>query len=335
MIQAILTSWKMSRRPSWERGSPKPVSPRVLRSVFACHNNSPVHAVWKRIHPKLQALVENSKAERLLTERHSLIRRRSNIVMELYAAYQKTLPPLQWLSLPLASDVCQFPEFRSILDSDADTEVTMASFTSPMSMLPDLISGWVERMRNHLTKRMGASFDAVLSTGTCSTDASSKPEPESSGHPEAEADQSISSHAEPTKDYMSLAAGVFRCTRGWFCSYNMSDTDTVAVSWDGIVQHQCRENLDPASLSEYPFTFDERTSKAAASIIRLVGLDPNEVTPDEMDGLDHRFACLGCKDAIPMGSFHYAPLGTYERRVYSWRQAVCSPLVHHRTVHFY
>lgn len=106
---------------------------------------------------------------------------------------------------------------------------------------------------------------------------------------------------------VDLAAQVFgcRCSNIW--------SRRPLFGFTSVATHQCRGfTLEARTILAWP---DVR--KVVSTLIRVVGKDPKVTTVSEMDDLDPRFVCLGCKRKEKV-NYNI----TYEHQIFSWRAAV-------------
>lgn len=298
-------------------------SPRNDRTVVPYN----LSVAWKRIHPALEPLIQETRARRLPHARADAIKCRIAIVNSLYHRYLQTLLPSQWALQPCVADVCQFSPFDTLVQAPNHVIVDFTSFAEAVTMLPGLISTWTQNKQrrlldmlpvpasSNLTVSCNDLFSPTVSWHSARTVAQSSPT----------RNTTTSCGSTSTIDRLSLATSVFK-RRSSVCEGEISlwqgqDWSKALIAWDVIHAHQCRENVIvfPGELCLQAillaYEFSHEGSAAAITLISLAGLDISSATPSEMDQRDLRFFCRTCDPE----SYH----GGHERQLYTWRTAVC------------
>jgi len=117
----------------------------------------PFCAVWNRIRPTLEPIVEARKIRRQETERKGLLETRTSLVENLYKTYLKTLKPSQWFFQPCPAEVCEFSPFNEHINAASDLSVKEKTFAAAMTMLPGLLVMWAEERRKGLLEMLRAA----------------------------------------------------------------------------------------------------------------------------------------------------------------------------------
>ncbi|KAF9464012.1 hypothetical protein BDZ94DRAFT_532928 [Collybia nuda] len=252
--------------------------------------------IWRRIQPILEPVVQARKTERLVRQRKLLVQSRMTFLKTAYQSYLKTLVPSEWIYQARVEDVAKFPIFDQVLGAKDITTFSTDNLQEPISMLPGLITEWIEGRRADLRSKLPPSKN----TGQIS-----------------------SLTPAPGIDPLTLATSVFECARKclanqsvWGCEYG-----NPLFGWDGVAPHHC--TVDPWRTingdSSTMIAFSEKGSAAAAKFVAFAGLDVATTTPADMDKKDLRFFCSICGPK-------YSRDHPFGRCAYTWRSGVAHHL---------
>ncbi|KAF7318808.1 F-box domain-containing protein [Mycena chlorophos] len=253
---------------------------------------------WKLIRSPLEERVRAAKIQRLSVER-------LRVASKLYDAYKQNLNAGRWRTLPQRSVVFADPAFKDVLESenyDAN-HVTEADFAAAVASLPEIVAS-IQAARSaqllQLIQRIPISEYAAPGD-------IAPPHP----HPQA----------------VDSALAVFVCERNCrLYNFNSSVPGNTAFAYigpDEAAAHQCEppyayaHHFDTSRTMPFNTVFELSGNgvRAAAALVRSVGLEENKTTCAEMDALDARFLCQVCMPKGVGGGGLYYP-------AYSWRSAI-------------
>jgi hypothetical protein len=259
-------------------------------------------SVWTNIEPQLIKWLEAKREERLERERIHRVIARSNVLKQAFNDYY--IQHIGEIS-PTIADVFIMPDFYSILNSGVDVSVTEEILAPILAKLPEIVKKW--RVEN-LAKLAQLVSAAVT------------PPPQNRKGKEKENYLSMLS-------VLDLATCFFKCANciePLWCErlfhHHCLTSPTVQIRCDvrdpekdiyynlGCVPHHYKR---PFGGSEY----SEEMAECAAVLVRMSGLDPKVATGKDMDATELRFACDSCSQGG-------------DRRVMSWRIAVCCQCNH-------
>ncbi|KAJ7105396.1 hypothetical protein C8R43DRAFT_1165696 [Mycena crocata] len=233
--------------------------------------------IWKKIFPVLEPIVQEYKEKRLKAEKEGRVRARSRLAQTVYNDYKKTLSPSQWRYLPGLYDILQLPAFDTVVDSPIEMTIEATHFKEALDHLPGFIVSWIPARKTELVQLIEKAQIAA--------------DPGPSGAPspaKVYSNQSVS---------LDLATAVFTCGRR--CQYPGRPS---LIGWDGAAGHTCHQSRyawsyggdAEATSVETILEFSSPGSVAAASLIKLTGLDEKRATCADMDKRDLRVLCMTC-----------------------------------------
>ncbi|KAH7920429.1 hypothetical protein BV22DRAFT_1133083 [Leucogyrophana mollusca] len=260
------------------------------------------HAIFKesqalnnRTWPRVRSILTNymtSIRERRL-EKTVYSPRCEQLVLAYKLYMQHPAPPgAAFEYLPHVADLSVLPEFDNVITLPEDVVVGIEMFTPGFAQIPSFVPRWREAADRELANFcLGTEWDS----GT---------------------------HADAVKR-LQLASSVFSAT-GEYC-------EDIAF-YPQILSHHC---LTQVPLKPYSGDGDSLTSlrwsalgghpwgtmklgvsllTAAASVVRVCGLDPEHATQDDMDKRDARLVCERCSTHLPGGE--------RMRKSMTWRAAI-------------
>ena len=221
--------------------------------------------------------------------------------------------PSQWKHLPRTVDICAMDPFSAVVNAEVDVVVTAADFEDAFRQLPELIAADFDARKLHAR--------SLLKVPTSAN------QPACSAHEPGEIveGESSSSSNSLLPDALDLASAVFTCQEA-------SCRESGLFGWDGITQHQCKQELDLLRNGPYwihrteyklgppKIEFSAPGSEIAAAVVRAVGLNDKVATVSDMDmkTKDIRFGCSLCP---PQKKNRIWKMGGYK-----WREFVRSCL---------
>ncbi|KAJ7709577.1 hypothetical protein B0H17DRAFT_229933 [Mycena rosella] len=246
--------------------------------------------IWTNIEPELVAYLTEARSRRLQDERIVLLRNRISV---LSAAAQKNLSDLPISEpRPRIFDLCAMPEYRAILESPSDTEITQGHFIELLSHLPEQMDRW-HTSNVEILRRLLPSF------------------------------KSGSKQQKPDTSSLDLCTTFFRCHS---CREPISYPRILSHACIFKGPGNTEEEVDLLSLASHSdswihghkgIAFDTEASNITAMLIKLGGRDPKTLTSGMMDELDARFECSRC------------PHPRQGRLVMTWKIALLHELEEH------
>lgn len=248
------------------------------------------YIAWTRVSPDLERDIKRARKTRLEREHRELITTRKSVVRAFYGEYTKTLLPTQWAYMPPIEVVYDFPGIKALLFAEVSVSITAESFEDEVAILPETISEWTEGRRELLR--------ASLADGLTKLESADQPGTSGVSGGRRNALSGAEESSRVVEDSLELATAVFTCAAGYGCM----ERNVPLISSEGVFRHRCRDTYAhdytyyTGTTWKMPsFVFNAKGSRAAASVVMLAGLDVRTATPREMDELDRRFVCLGCR----------------------------------------
>ncbi|KDQ50795.1 hypothetical protein JAAARDRAFT_199635 [Jaapia argillacea MUCL 33604] len=237
---------------------------------------------WALMCPRLERTLNDRKAMRIRAHRAGILALRTNVVRSLYSNYQTSqIPHREWAYLPGSEEVMEWKEFKEIIESDSEVNVSNESFDNVMERMSELIVEWRERRERELVEMLP---DA-----------------------ESERTQANSQDGGPSTDQipqvdgsrLELATSIFYCTR-LYCPSN-SPSPYPLMTIPQILSHCCQPIFYGKQTPE-PVVFWNRGSEVAKGLVEAVGGDARRMTARDVDQKDGRFICVHCR---PFESLHF------------------------------
>ncbi|OBZ74626.1 hypothetical protein A0H81_05073 [Grifola frondosa] len=261
---------------------------------------------WKQMRIRFERDATAAKERRFAYELEKIKSARKDIVANIYAEHCKDLTPLQKSYMPFKDDVCQFAGFAELIDADREVAVTEADFADAVKALPDLIAKFSENRKSKLAALVPP-----------------RPAPEQAAVGSSKLETSTPAPAD-------LATSVFACTPCYtWRPYPYLQTPACSISHsilsgEQAVLHVTHEPQGPAwdaylgNVKSLSFSADG--SAAAASLVKLLGLDADIAVPRDLDDIDARFACMACGPHVHQGAS--------VRSTMTWRQCIWHFVLH-------
>ncbi|KAJ7201594.1 hypothetical protein GGX14DRAFT_699345 [Mycena pura] len=256
---------------------------------------------WNTIRQELESIIMEEKERRLKAEHETRMIARKKVAAAVYTDYMKTLVPDQWRFLPGLYDILQNPAFSTVINAPDDVDVGPAHFQEAAATLPDLAAAWASA---HKVRLLQLIQDAQTSSQVPVTETTTT---------------SLPPHS------LDSATAIFaceqsRCRSGPGAQYALMDSTFIG---DSAVTHRCKVRSSfnrLCSIMEFDISVETKLglskpgALAAASLIKLAGLDGADITCAQMDQVDLRVICVVCQPRVVKGKECL--------RVYPWREAV-------------
>ncbi|KAJ3492361.1 hypothetical protein NLI96_g11 [Meripilus lineatus] len=261
---------------------------------------------WKTLESGLNDLMAKIQASQSVKQHWSALRPRFQyLALAISSLRRQESLKLQFAR---ARDMASFPEFRKIIESPPDVNVTQKSFEKLRPLLPAMLSDWTTQVERLLRGRV---VDILAAHGI--------PIP--------------TDRLTDGLDPLSLAiAFMFICKD---CKTGRQFPEVISHSCSLQKFHNCEEAiLENDSVAGYEWCASEVLGEgdgiqnrvdlaveAAVSVIKMYGYDPSEVTAETMDQSDIRLTCRrNCRqrwvDQVP--------------EVMHWRRAITHAVFEHK-----
>ena len=243
------------------------------------------NAVWSRLRPKLESLVQVARNRRAISEILPKVNERMGILRGLYDDYVKTLKPSKRYLCPPAEILRPLPDVINIVESPADVETSAKDFEPIASKFHQILSDYYARRRDDFARIM----KEVLERNTLNRQHPNATFKRIDLHP-VDLVESIWTHSyERNEDFMI----------GWPALASKMHTHTNYA-------HKLRPGVY-ISMPQDP-VFHYPLARFAAGLVSMVGLQPFTVSAAQMDERKERFTC----DCLIEGY----------RKIFTWRSAV-------------
>ncbi|KAF7333004.1 hypothetical protein MVEN_02406700 [Mycena venus] len=218
---------------------------------------------WHKIRPYVLPLIFGARADRLKRERELLITSRTASAAVAVSHVLRTAPPETWAYAPPPYIIEPLPQLQTLIHdpSDAPLADDDPRLADALLGLPEFVEAWRAEKRALLVSLL------PLPTSTATSECSSS---------------SNSANAKLDLRRLNLATSVYTCLGSWVGGMTVT-AGRALIGWAGAGAHlRCR------SLKSY---WDRRVhyaaegAAAAAALVRLVGLDPETATAEDMDGI--------------------------------------------------
>ncbi|TFK30268.1 hypothetical protein FA15DRAFT_663658 [Coprinopsis marcescibilis] len=242
--------------------------------------------------------------EKVVQWKHDRLQKeREAIVCKSYDEYRRALKPEQWQYQPPVEVIKEESLFNQFIAQDVDKDPKELS-PDAVAQIPKLAKDWVRLQRISIYEMLpGAQLpvppEVTVEEGLSIAELEAKHKAS-----QEEYDQTVDTLINSR---MRLATAVFSCSRCKFARHSAK----AIIGWESVCAHMC---------GSWPKAFHTNWEfcsvgyAAAASIIRMLGLDPEIATPEEVDAVDARFFCFNCPVTL-----HRKLRG---RKVYTWRECV-------------
>ena len=217
-------------------------------------------------------------------ERDVVLHQRVRFINQIWDEYKKTLSPASWLSLPTPEQILRTEPFLSLHNSASNTPLDYTSCTEGISQLPIIVSRFRDNFRDQLERSLSAHRVGL----NCSSS--------------VELEDRV-----PMRSTLDLAMSVFTC---YGCCERVRKTGMCLIGWD-----ECKDHLScPRTYAHGGMTPRHIGCDTASTLVRLLDLDPQTTTPEQMDGSHALFLCANC----PIKKIR----NIWGHKVYSWRECV-------------
>ncbi|TFK83497.1 hypothetical protein K466DRAFT_554991, partial [Polyporus arcularius HHB13444] len=261
---------------------------------------------WKAIKKERESMVRFHREWRVEHQYQDVRRARRKIIEKLYNRYYFDIKPLDIFTVPELRQVCGFPEFLEVVNSDHTREVVPEDFAAAMKKLPDRITGWQKKMETYLVDRIPQAWEYTRLGPECwdATAPTMKHE--------------VSS--------LELATYITTCDYHEHCPNGKFAPRKDRGDWCGDVAFGRREtfghlmhdsdlgHLPPREPLWYDVKFSMEGYALATRLVKSLGLDPSTITVLQMDRQEAWFTCATC-DPEEIA-------GTSYRAVMDWRLLV-------------
>ena len=268
-----------------------------------CYDIHVIYSEWKALRPELNHFMAKIRTSELVKQRWNARGLRPCFeALALVASRWRRQESFE-LPHPRVRDMASFPEFKKIIESSPDVNVSQESFEKMLPLLPTMFSDWTNQVKRLLQGRV---VDTLATHGI--------PIP---------TDQ-LTGGLDP----LSLAiAFMFICKD---CKTGRQFPEVISHACPLQRLHNCADVIledDPIAGYEWSasevlgegYALQNRVdlaADAAISVIKMYGYNPSEVTAEKMDQSDIRLICRGkCRARV----FNVRKAGAMH-----WRRAVCS-----------
>lgn len=237
--------------------------------------------VWEKIKPSIEAKVTRQAKKRKAADRKIVVDGRQAVIDRAYREYQKTVSPELWRYLPSFYNLLKYGLISALVNDPSDFPLGISACADAIAKLPEYVADWQVQQRRQILLLVLPRSDPNF-------------------------DDPELSNAK-----LELATSVFACSR---CDHRNADR-THLFGGDAVLAHvRCGGFAVPAPF----FFFDDISSRAAAELVQLLGLDPSTASIHDMDRLNARFLCTNC----PIHLYR----GAQGHKVFTWRECVSNPV---------
>ncbi|KAF5329546.1 hypothetical protein D9619_009367 [Psilocybe cf. subviscida] len=250
---------------------------------------------WRHILNEFEPTIKAASEARASELRNALTLDRRNLLDKVYAVHRfNQVAPSQWRSLPQVQSLLKMQHFNDLIECDNNHKLTEEDFTPLMKMIEELVKTAYEEAKIRLREQVLADNNSSFSKRVSSRNRFKG---------------------------LELATVVFSCQR---CKL-------FYFGWDDMRSHPCGDkglgystgrtfgvghmvlNTTLEDLSgEFPHTFEfcAEGGAAVSLILKVLGLDPNDATPSQLDASDSRFLC---------GNLNHKEKGCKPHTAFDWR----------------
>ncbi|KAG8945207.1 hypothetical protein FRC04_001113 [Tulasnella sp. 424] len=269
--------------------------------------------IWQNIKPKLEPLLEASRASRLEWERRQRQSNRENAIRKFYSQIGRETMGLSFEStlvssfVPSVEEIFALPSIKPLLEDDTET-VTEEQW---IEVAPDarllVLKGWrdtLKRLTNYPENGATSSSDEThkeaegAASAKTETKAETKLEPgtetetKTETKTETETEEEISSSIDAMKTKLSYATSVFYC-KGGYCKRAWWFPNNIQHARSYHYCYSLNELLDQLR------PLQPEGQELVERLLRDLGLDPKTVKASEIDKEDQNqktYLCTKCHE---------------------------------------
>ncbi|KAF6743368.1 hypothetical protein DFP72DRAFT_933426 [Ephemerocybe angulata] len=253
-----------------------------------------ISPVFETLKEKYEKSIVKGRDERLRRLKIKATYTRCNILAKAWHSWLSlsTAPTSETLTYPRTHDLFHLPEVKAILDLDPSIPVTTKDFQPIIDDFPNIISRFIAKRTEDLTKQLPRS----------------NYKKDSSPHPLKLATSVFCkpSNLSPKREY----------------GYGQGEQGEVHIGWDMLstCHFSASENKKDVLLSSRLPGYSDILSQHARMLVEDVcGFDPYTTTAKQMDAHDERFYCELCQESNDLTRFFGGP---WEIESFTWRSAV-------------